>query len=298
MIPYEVSIDVLRRNPPETWLDETVLSHAVKGSDMGATKHHVRGREIREAVARARIMKLDSVSSLMVNIESIRLRDLIRKQIEFAKSPFDYVLFEISMPDSMKEPIRWDLIALLITPRWVWFFKRKSNGAAISAFCVNPEGTRGAVDDPGVFGATYMNREEEQKVLEDYGEFLWMWRLTCLLLHAPKGVTIHDHPACNRVVKGKRRAYAAYSTVKIKLSQQETKRIIRTGVYGPKRAHEVRGTWVNYHRNPRCDHQWTRLDGEHERYLCQCGQLRVWRKTHGRGDASLGYVSHEYRVTA
>ena len=26
-------------------------------------------------------------------------------------------------------------------------------------------------------------------------------------------------------------------------------------------------------------------------------KLRVWRKTHGRGDAALGYVSHEYRVT-
>jgi hypothetical protein len=65
-----------------------------------------------------------------------------------------------------------------------------------------------------------------------------------------------------------------------------------------KRAHEVRGHWRYYLQMPRCnevDHVWEVKD--HNHHTCQrCGTRRTWIDAHQRGDASIGYVTHDYEV--
>jgi hypothetical protein len=62
-----------------------------------------------------------------------------------------------------------------------------------------------------------------------------------------------------------------------------------------RRAHSVSGHWRKDHRHrgsANCHHEWD-VDG-----VCQlCGGHRLWIREHVRGDASLGFVSHDYAVT-
>lgn len=61
-----------------------------------------------------------------------------------------------------------------------------------------------------------------------------------------------------------------------------------------RRAHQVRGHWrVDHFHRPRigCEHDW---DGD---MVCKrCGGHKLWIAEHQRGDASLGFVTHDYEV--
>lgn len=126
-------------------------------------------------------------------------------------------------------------------------------------------------------------------------------RVLWLLMLAPKGVVIGDQGATSKIVKGKRRAYAAHKTVTINLSPKESIERIRAGGGHPHSgAYPVQGTWVHYYRVRSCSHDWKKVlteDGRPERYLCDCGTMRVWRKDHTRGDASRGFTTHDYHIT-
>lgn len=65
-----------------------------------------------------------------------------------------------------------------------------------------------------------------------------------------------------------------------------------------KRAHEVRGHWRHWITAERCVpydlHRW---EGETVKQECaRCRTRRSWIETHVRGDASLGWVKHDYEV--
>jgi hypothetical protein len=62
-----------------------------------------------------------------------------------------------------------------------------------------------------------------------------------------------------------------------------------------RRAHQVRGHWRRDWRNPgsvRCEHRWNTEN------RCElCSGHRLWIHEHQRGDASAGFVTHDYSVT-
>jgi hypothetical protein len=62
-----------------------------------------------------------------------------------------------------------------------------------------------------------------------------------------------------------------------------------------RKAHNVSGHWrLDWHHpgSPNCHHEW----GEDK--ICKlCGAHRMWIHEHVRGDATLGFVSHDYNVT-
>lgn len=65
-----------------------------------------------------------------------------------------------------------------------------------------------------------------------------------------------------------------------------------------KRAHEVRGHWRHWITMDRCApyerHCW---EGDETKQECtRCGTRRSWIDRHVRGDASLGWVKHDYEV--
>ena len=124
--------------------------------------------------------------------------------------------------------------------------------------------------------------------------------------------------------KGKLIPYMAHTTVTIDMDAVPTMRLLGTpeGEGVPRRRHEVRGHYCqnrearDYLRIAGCIHDWQTCHDDWEVWLnapigmpgepgvprnwvCNtCGGKRWWKHEHERGDASLGFVTHDYQVTA
>lgn len=121
-----------------------------------------------------------------------------------------------------------------------------------------------------------------------------------LLIHGQRrGVSVRSVGPERGWFKGKRRVYHKHGVVQIKLGPHDTMRKVVFGVRESPIRHDVMGTWAHYHRDPQCDHDWTRLeDPEHERYRCsKCPTLRTWRMAHVRGQGGKGIKTKTYSVT-
>jgi len=117
--------------------------------------------------------------------------------------------------------------------------------------------------------------------------------------------TYVSRPTANLIYGNKRKPFLETSTVRIKLPNKTVVNLMARG--GPpghkKKAHEVRGTWAHYPASKKSSHAhlWEPLikEDRHPRYKCsdpECGCVRSWRPEHQRGDASLGFVNHQYSV--
>jgi hypothetical protein len=67
-------------------------------------------------------------------------------------------------------------------------------------------------------------------------------------------------------------------------------------------AHQVRGHWRLYQRGPGllCPdraHEWGAADARGQAHCARCSAWRTWIGEHQRGDATLGFVIHDYAVT-
>lgn len=110
----------------------------------------------------------------------------------------------------------------------------------------------------------------------------------------------HVRPSKGYVAKGKYRQFMEHSVIRLTVPGGKSTKTLALRALVPirKRAHEVRGFWREDWRHPRkigCEHVWINID---ERHLgCQhCDARRLWVVNHQRGDASLGFVLHDYSV--
>ena len=141
-------------------------------------------------------------------------------------------------------------------------------------------------------------RQDGSKQIAAYGgmtEVLW------LIMHRPGLVQSLHIPSSQKVIKGKLRPFRAHSVLTIDLSLKDLAQTIQANnSRGPNREHQVRGTWVHLGISPGCTHDWHKVErpeGKPDRYECSCCKgLRVWRRDHVRGDASLGTKFHTYEV--
>lgn len=120
-----------------------------------------------------------------------------------------------------------------------------------------------------------------------------------LLIHGTKrGVSIQNKPHQAGWFKGKRIVYKSHGVVTIKLTKGDSMKKVLFGTRESPKVHDVMGTWVHYHRDVHCDHEWVRLeDTDHERYLCRkCPTLRTWRTPHSRGEGGKGVHTKTYSV--
>jgi hypothetical protein len=65
-----------------------------------------------------------------------------------------------------------------------------------------------------------------------------------------------------------------------------------------RRAHQVRGHWRRDWRHPgvpSCEHTWQA--SETALHCRRCGAVSLWVHEHQRGDASIGFVTHDYAIT-
>jgi hypothetical protein len=64
------------------------------------------------------------------------------------------------------------------------------------------------------------------------------------------------------------------------------------------RRHHVRGAFHHSGGTQDCSHEWPMTPDVDNIFSCRlCGKKRWWVKDHVRGDATRGWVSHEYAVT-
>lgn len=103
-----------------------------------------------------------------------------------------------------------------------------------------------------------------------------------------------------RSVGGKVLPYLEYRTVSLKLPRKVVLgKIIRSLADAiPRRRHDVIGHWKQSRKkaDPNCEHVFIPIDDRREECAC-CPAKRWWQANSERGDASIGYVVKNRRVT-
>jgi hypothetical protein len=148
--------------------------------------------------------------------------------------------------------------------------------------------------------------KELQGVLIDvYPAIIRSWMNFVILL-----ATIDELPVISRDVKpsrgyfarGKHRDFFEHRTVRLSIPVERATKKLANHLLMPSRRkrHEVRGHWRRLTEDSpvacrRLDHDWF-IDGPH-RLCLKCGSEGKFIADHERGDATLGYVLHDYRVT-
>lgn len=105
------------------------------------------------------------------------------------------------------------------------------------------------------------------------------------------------------LARGRIRKFLDHKTITLNIpAKKDTRVIARKAIAVAHRArHEVRGHWRNDWRHPpssRCNpHLWESVDEGADHIVCAlCSGRQVYVHKHERGDASLGYVTHDYKL--
>jgi len=136
-------------------------------------------------------------------------------------------------------------------------------------------------------------------VVEYMGELRYVWALLAAVNDIPVGVK-HVVPSKGYFARGKYRKYSEHSVISILIPKGRDPTVVARKIVAMsrKRAHLVRGFWRRNWRKPlapMCDHVLqTGPDGD---LVCRhCGGEKFWVDEHQRGDASLGFVLHDYKI--
>lgn len=164
----------------------------------------------------------------------------------------------------------------------------------------------------------WMNDEEKKNFIADRtgdalfesrGDVRFLVTMLSLLNSVPIRAVARPHSGSKaRMVGTKMVRYMDHSTIRINLSSTESVQRLYKIVQqrAKQRRHEVRGFWRTYQRGdfpcsrwPVDKHVWVPMhDGGPPVKCAHCDSWRVWVDEHERGDASLGWVRHDYEVTA
>jgi hypothetical protein len=141
----------------------------------------------------------------------------------------------------------------------------------------------------------YRNADD---VADFKGDLRYLWTFLATLNDVP--VTITDVRASKGFVgRGQYRRYLDHSVVRLNVPQRLAKRVAAKAIaLLRKRAHQVRGHWRTMTRgdNPCDTHTWFGRD-EAGRVPClHCQSYKTWIHEHQRGDASLGFVVHDFSL--
>jgi|KBSMisStaDraftv2_1062788.scaffolds.fasta_scaffold00048_67 hypothetical protein len=106
------------------------------------------------------------------------------------------------------------------------------------------------------------------------------------------------------LARGRIRKYLSHHTITLNVPAKKDTRILARQMIAiaHRKRHEVRAHWRDDWRNPpskRCNpHIWQPLDDNADLIRCDlCGGRQMHIHKHERGDAALGYVTHDYAVT-
>lgn len=122
----------------------------------------------------------------------------------------------------------------------------------------------------------YFEQSKYNAIAELQGDLRYLWALLATINDLPTKV---EAVVASRgfVAKGRYRKFVDHSFITLNIPAKTYKKVAAKAIHAAKRrAHQVRGHWRKNWRKP----------GE-----------RMWIKEHERGDASLGFVLHDYKVT-
>lgn len=102
----------------------------------------------------------------------------------------------------------------------------------------------------------------------------------------------------------KKMEYFGHTVIKLNIKKSTAvRRMLTDAARWHQRAHMVRGHYRTYQRGagPLCRrdlHEWKPADANGRRDCCKCSAWQKWIAEHPAGDASLGWVRHDYKVVA
>lgn len=142
-------------------------------------------------------------------------------------------------------------------------------------------------------------REDADKVIyliKEWGGCMRrIWALLATLNDLPSQMT-DIRQSKGFVAKGRYRRFLDHKVLTIHVPQKSYTKVARQLIaIARRRAHQVRGHWRMDWRNPgssMCDHTW-----KADQTCSQCRAHRLWIHEHQRGDASIGFVTHDYALT-
>ena len=139
-----------------------------------------------------------------------------------------------------------------------------------------------------------MNREDPK----------WPWKLRAsvravwLLLAMINDIPVSFEkvvPSKGYVARGSYKKFLAHSVIHLTVPQKQWRKVAARALIAiRRRAHQVRGFWRKDWRHPllaACTH-----DFDDDMVCRRCGGHSIWVHEHQRGDASLGFVTHDYEV--
>lgn len=152
---------------------------------------------------------------------------------------------------------------------------------------------------PGYLNYQYTDKQVGGVMLEFMGELRRAFALLSTINDIP--VTVKQvMPSKGYVARGQYRKFLSHSVITLSVPHAEIRKHVKR-VLGllRRRAHEVRGHYREDWRNPpskSCEHVW--VPGVHQQVSCvNCNGRKLWIPHHERGDASLGFVTHGYKLT-
>jgi hypothetical protein len=151
----------------------------------------------------------------------------------------------------------------------------------------------GVILDPHVHGQKGI--EHSLALMREWaGALRRMWAFLSTLADLPVRETVVTQSR-GFFRRGNYRKFLDHKTITLTVPATEHRKVARRVVLmARRRAHHVRGHWRldwRFPGAPGCAHLF-RIDG-----TCACGAKRMWITSHERGDASLGYVTHDYKIT-
>jgi len=120
------------------------------------------------------------------------------------------------------------------------------------------------------------------------------WALLATINDLP--VTIERvEPSKGYVARGQYKKFLEHSVVHLTVPETRWRKLVlKAAAILRRRAHQVRGHWRRDWRNPLapvCQHEFD------EQMTCKhCRGKQLWIAEHQRGDASMGFVTHDYEV--
>jgi hypothetical protein len=121
------------------------------------------------------------------------------------------------------------------------------------------------------------------------------WGLLSTINDLPISIE-HIKPSRGYVARGSYKKFLQHAVVHLTVPETEWRKLVsKTATLLRKRAHQVRGHWRKDWRHPLfplCDpHEF-----DDQMVYRRCHGHKVWVHEHQRGDASIGFVTHDYEV--
>jgi len=134
--------------------------------------------------------------------------------------------------------------------------------------------TTAFMPDPAL--SVFIKQNEYNPIQQMAGNNRYLWALLATINDLPLSTKQVIGKSQGYFAKGKFRKFVDHTVVTLTVPTKKYRKIAAQAIAGARRrAHEVRGHWRNDWRHP---------------------GNKIWVHEHQRGDASLGFITHDYRI--